>query len=590
MKKIKLQDDEIDYTDKAVATLWDNNAEARARKGKTTLQPSRKRVGLVSNRQGASREKKSLNSRRRSSRLSEQDDRAMEVKAISQDPRPRPHSSIDSKEEEYHGTTETSPTSSEHPTEVTACGNTNADAGNASLSPFPSPQEHTPMTTDNNKEATVADRNTEPSPESQAAVEAPIELSIAVSPTVSSSSASVRCEIFDHRPSMVDIIDANTIPQMTEKALLSQFDDTNEDSDDTELAADADTETRFLPENTQLPATTANELSSSGTESSTEIDSFESVEIVEEPYVLRGIEQSPISRVISLPGATIENIARNPSTDEDFALPSTLTQSFIEQATEDDTEFLQGFLSRARAKKEAKAASQQSYESEGVSFPLQPRTRSRRRHSADEQTPVTARTQRILRPPVACKDGSQASENTQEEDLASPRRSSRARVPRPSTKVAPAVPSTIPVRRPKGTEFVFLQKDETQKLALTTRRNTQRNKGEAVHPTCRLLELNRSTEEAEGSERTRRSRSRSESPQKRIKRTDKQVQWDIQLAYFQERKKTNADITSSGTRRNRRIGTPAPKRVMEKAVLGEEMALESSALSLSGGRPRLRGD
>lgn len=46
-------------------------------------------------------------------------------------------------------------------------------------------------------------------------------------------------------------------------------------------------------------------------------------------------------------------------------------------------------------------------------------------------------------------------------------------------KQVPKVPDQIPVRRAKGTEFVFLKRSESQELALTTKANTKRNKGRA---------------------------------------------------------------------------------------------------------------
>jgi hypothetical protein len=69
------------------------------------------------------------------------------------------------------------------------------------------------------------------------------------------------------------------------------------------------------------------------------------------------------------------------------------------------------------------------------------------------------------------------------------RRSNRtrtAKIPRPH---APNVPHQIPVRRANGTEFIFLRRTEAQQVALTTRANTRRNRGDAQMPRYRLQEM-----------------------------------------------------------------------------------------------------
>jgi hypothetical protein len=58
------------------------------------------------------------------------------------------------------------------------------------------------------------------------------------------------------------------------------------------------------------------------------------------------------------------------------------------------------------------------------------------------------------------------------------RRSARVRVPAPQ-KLPLGTPSFIPVRRPDGTEPVVLQKSTAQELAIITRANTRRNKGQS---------------------------------------------------------------------------------------------------------------
>lgn len=322
-----------------------------------------------------------------------------------------------------------------------------------------------------------------------------------------------------------------------------------EHSDDTEVISDIDME--------NLPLPIPNEERSSSTTSRTESQSLNSVDAAP--------EHTSINSTIS-PDESIERY----NVEEDTSLPKTLTQSFIEPSSEDDTEFLQGFLSRAKAKKEAKAAS--------CNDPAQ----------WDEST----ERQQTARKSIANGEAGPASTSTGGSRVTSPRRSARTRVLKPP-KIAPTVPSTIPVRRSNGTEFVFLQKDETQKLALTTRRNTQRNKGEAVHPTYRLLELKSPPEGSGRSERSRRPRSTSQSPRKRTKANDKQVQWDNQLAYFQDKQEASGNESSSKsrTKKVRRLGTPATKRSMQRMTLKEEGTPDnSSVFGPSEVRLRLRGD
>ena len=242
-------------------------------------------------------------------------------------------------------------------------------------------------------------------------------------------------------------------------------------------------------------------------------------------------------------------------------LPSSLTKSFIECTPDDDTEFLQGFLSRAKAKKAAKAAIEKDGSLGTADIPPARNTRSRSAIPSSQRETRSSKTSAGETDPSIMV--SLEEPNTSEQSRSSPRRSTRARLPKPQAKVTPTVPNTIPVRRSNGTEFVFLQRDEAQKVALATRQNTARNKGEAVHPVFRLQSLN--TDERP------RSRSRSRSPRKRTK-TEKQVQWDAELAkYYHEKEKERKRKENGGARKIRRLGTPAPKR---KKIVMESPGVE----------------
>ena len=221
---------------------------------------------------------------------------------------------------------------------------------------------------------------------------------------------------------------------------------------------------------------------------------------------------------------------------------------------DEDTDYLHAFLTRAKAKKAAREASPEKVDSTAPS----PLTRSRAALmplSPNKQSPTKSQAN------LASVDPLQASEELDETKTSSPcRRSGRTRLPRPQK--APAVnPSTIPVRRSNGTEFVFLQRTDAQQIALATRSNTRRNKGEAVMPKVKLQAL------------SERQKSPSKSPVKKRKGS-KEVSWNDQPSYLgpqtdekpEEDAKEQPKEVKPKARKLRRLGagngTPAPRRVM----------------------------
>lgn len=166
----------------------------------------------------------------------------------------------------------------------------------------------------------------------------------------------------------------------------------------------------------------------------------------------------------------------------------------------EDAELLNDFLSKAKAKRAAKATLMNAQESDvDVS----------EKSSSSEDSPdaecVTARSRRALedldtnspspikvqvspskKADMIPEDATReivAKKDLQDDEQApgSPayRRSTRVKAP---PVEAPAAPNTISLRRAKGTEFVFLQRTETQELALATKRNTRNNRGKSVMP------------------------------------------------------------------------------------------------------------
>ncbi|KAJ5564580.1 hypothetical protein N7513_000822 [Penicillium frequentans] len=161
-----------------------------------------------------------------------------------------------------------------------------------------------------------------------------------------------------------------------------------------------------------------------------------------------------------------------------------------------DTALLNDFLSKAQAKRAAKAA---LMDQEGDV--TEKSSSAEESPEAEITTPRSRRALEVLdtnspspvKPDVSVTKsdvplGDEAPENEvtkviMEEEPApgspSCRRSTRVKVP----TVNPAnVRNTIALRRAKGNEFIFLQRTEAQEVALATKKNTRLNRGGAVPP------------------------------------------------------------------------------------------------------------
>lgn len=166
--------------------------------------------------------------------------------------------------------------------------------------------------------------------------------------------------------------------------------------------------------------------------------------------------------------------------------------SVAEQAAElkstldgDDTELLNSFLSKARARRQAR---HQAKADLGLSDAAgqQQANASDSAHVSSHQQPA-----RVL----GQLDSNLASARQPRKDPEDSKLHSRvdsavgdcaaaaaSPVCRRSSRVSRTPRTTISLRRAKGTEFVFLQRTEAQEIALATRRNTKRNKGDAQLP------------------------------------------------------------------------------------------------------------
>ncbi|KAJ5709670.1 hypothetical protein N7493_009961 [Penicillium malachiteum] len=161
-----------------------------------------------------------------------------------------------------------------------------------------------------------------------------------------------------------------------------------------------------------------------------------------------------------------------------------------------DTELLNDFLSRAKAKRDAKAAminqqdnttgsaSSSDNASEAEHSTPQPR-RALGAKNGNSPSPIKV----VISPTKTdqfqeneSQENNPSKEVLDEEEVAatSPtcRRSTRAK----ASQVAAPARNTIALRRAKGNEFIFLTRTEAQKLALLTRKNTRLNMGNSVLP------------------------------------------------------------------------------------------------------------
>ena len=228
----------------------------------------------------------------------------------------------------------------------------------------------------------------------------------------------------------------------------------------------------------------------------------------------------------------------------------------------DDTSLLKEFLNRAQAKKAAKPPVLLAPDPPVPQ--LSPRRSPRKAlgpHEGVAQSPQKPRdiSHRPGTPPGTSKiDGDSDDLDEISAELASCRRSTRTRLPAPS-KTPLGAPSFIPVRRADGTDPVVLQKSQAQELAIVTRANTRRNKGQSKPPLQALQDLQGETLEIATVAKARAEQA-------------KRVGWAERLASYQDAKENTNEVdeTRPKVRRVRGLGagngTPGPKRAT--AVIG----------------------
>ena len=285
-----------------------------------------------------------------------------------------------------------------------------------------------------------------------------------------------------------------------------------------------------------------------------------------EPVTLRIISQRKTDVIMHENAAEGLRNAREVegmSSDMETSLPVRRTRSRARFS--DDTNMLKEFLNRAQAKKAAKPQ-----EEAIIAFHGQILRRSPRKvlGQLDRNSPSPSKP-RDSTP----KPGSPPAQNlldllNSDEDDGELRQELKSR--HRTTHTCPSVPTTqcpptsIPVRRPDGSEPIVLLKSAAQELAITTRANTRRNKGSSKLPKLVLESLMAAVVEI---------------PPviKNDPRSTKSVGWDKNLVYFREsvgkkegkKEKEGKAKVKSKAKSHKALGatndSPAPKKDLDKA-------------------------
>ena len=229
----------------------------------------------------------------------------------------------------------------------------------------------------------------------------------------------------------------------------------------------------------------------------------------------------------------------------------------------DDTDLLKDFLNRAQAKKMAKDITMPASEPPATTPRRSPRKALAEltSNSPSPQKPKDLAS-RPGTPPGKQRLDAFAFDDVDElsAEPTSCRRSTRTRLPAP-TKAPPGAPSFIPVRRADGADPVVLQKSMAQELAVQTRANTRRNKGQSKPPSVALQNLTAETAETMCARMHAHENSKS-------------VGWDERLVYYQDQPdaagEEGKEEKRPQVRRLRglgaRKGTPAAKRIADVVI------------------------
>lgn len=259
------------------------------------------------------------------------------------------------------------------------------------------------------------------------------------------------------------------------------------------------------------------------------------------PAVEEGIaatKEQP-SEVVAEMAPTPTKAVRNLSQEQKGKLVRSALRSSLDG---EDAELLNDFLSKAKAKRAAKATLINAQDSEvetsdkSSNSEESPDTecatpRSRRALEAldtNSPSPVKIHISPVKAEILADEDSGEnavAKKDLHDDEQAPPspacRRSTRVKAP---PVEAPSARSTISLRRAKGTEFIFLQKTEAQELALATKRNTRNNRGQSVMPKYVLEAMGPQSEQSDAADSDRPGRKDRKGSSNR--RPRKNVSWN----------------------------------------------------------------
>ncbi|CEN59447.1 hypothetical protein ASPCAL01897 [Aspergillus calidoustus] len=219
-------------------------------------------------------------------------------------------------------------------------------------------------------------------------------------------------------------------------------------------------------------------------------------------------EQQLRPNVVTTPTKTVQDTDTTMTAPVQLSVEqeSTLVRSALRSSLGgEDTELLNNFLSKAKAKREAKAAAEAEAAATMIAQDPEEKEEPQPQPQSEVVVEIPTPERRVLEdldtnspspqksPSKPVEKGEVADENSSASPVA--RRSTRVRS---SQRAAAPNPfrTTLSLRRAKGTEFVFVKRTEAQELALETKRNTQRNKGESLLPKATLQSLSRQTPDA----------------------------------------------------------------------------------------------
>lgn len=257
----------------------------------------------------------------------------------------------------------------------------------------------------------------------------------------------------------------------------------------------------------------------------------------------------------------------------------------------EDAELLNDFLTRANAKRAAKAThpgdakstemSSSPEESPEVECSTPPPRRALEELTANSPSPIKLQISPSKYDVMRGVDGADDREDIipkeikEEQAPSSPayRRSTRTK-----GSSTPNMRNTISFRRAKGTEFVFQQRTETQQVAMATKRNTRLNKGKSVAPIIALEALAQqpSEEELQPGNSQNEGSTHKDTNSRGLAKRRKQVSWNEErIAEFEEYREPMDDQEDEeeGNRCTSDVGaTPRPqpesKRSAKKAESG----------------------